>query len=73
MFEKIPLDPSHWGGSEEEIIPDLHRRIKFLKSLLPMVKEVKYLRHAKRIQDRIDFWKSQIGEEEIQQIVRRVY
>lgn len=73
MFEKLQLDPNHWGGSMDELIPDLHRKIQFLESLLPYVKGVKYLKHAKRIRDRIDFWKAMIEKEELDSICRKLY
>lgn len=73
LFEKLPLDTDHWGGMVEEIIPDLQRRICFLKSLKEDVQGVKFLQHANRIQRRIDMWKSQIKEEEKREIFRKLY
>lgn len=73
MFEKIQLDSNLWGGAVNGIIPDLQRRIEFLESLLPYAQGVKYLKHAKRIRDRIDFWKVQIEHEEMEVIYRKLY
>ena len=73
MFDKIQLDPDHWGGFTEEIIPDLQRRIDFLQSLLPLMTGIKYLKHAQKVQARIDFWKSEIKQEELKAIYRRLY
>ena len=73
MFENIQLDSNYWGGSMEEIIPDLQKRIDFLDALLPYVKGVKYLRHARRIRSRIDYWKAQIEQEEIEAIYRNIF
>ena len=73
LFERIPLDPSHWGGNVDEIIPQLTRRVEYLESLLRELNGVRYLKHAKRIRDRIDFWKERIKEEEIQMIYHRLY
>lgn len=73
MFEKLPLDPNHWGGNVDEIIPQLTRRIEFLESLLPRLTEVRYLRHSKRVKDRIEMWRAQIREEELENICRNLY
>lgn len=73
LFEKIPLDPSHWGGSVDEIIPQLTRRIEFLESLLSEIKGIKHLKHIKRIKDRIEMWKAQIKNEELNAIYRKLY
>ena len=73
MFNKIQLDPDHWGGFAEEIIPDLQRRIDFLQSLLPLMTGIKYLKHAQKVQARIDFWKSEIKQEELKVIYRKFY
>ncbi len=70
MFEKLPLDPSHWGGEISTIIPDLQNKIDYLRSLLPYVSSAKYLRHMKRIEDRIEEWKNIINREE-QETIRR--
>jgi hypothetical protein len=73
MFEKLQLDPSHWGGSEGEIIQDIQRKINYLESLLPLVSGTKYLMHAKRIRDRISMWQAMAKEEELQQICSKLY
>lgn len=73
MFEKIQLDSNSWFGSTSEIVTDLQSRIEFLESLLPYVHGIKYLQHAKRIRDRIEFWKDQIEREETEAITRKLY
>ncbi len=73
LFEKIPLDPSHWGGNEGEIIPQLTERVDYLESLLRDLNGIRYLKHTKRIRERIELWKDTIKEEEIQMICRRLY
>ena len=73
MFEKIQLDSNSWFGNTSEIVADLQSRIEFLESLLPYVPGIKYLQHAKRIRDRIDFWKDQIEREETEAITRKLY
>ena len=73
LFKKIPLDPSHWEGNAGEIVFQLTKRIDFLESLISELKGVKYLRHVKRIRDRIEMWKSTIKEEELRAICRKLY
>lgn len=73
LFRLIPLDPSHWGGNVDEIIPQLTERIEFLESLLLEIKGAKYLKHCKRIKDRIEMWKAEIKDEEIKAICRKLY
>ena len=73
MFKKIQLDSNFFGGAVNGIIPDLQRKIEFLESLLPYAQGIKYLKHAKRIRDRIDFWKVQIEHEEMEVIYRKLY
>ena len=73
MFKKIQLDSNFLGGAVNGIIPDLQRRIEFLESLLPYVQGVKYLKHAKRIRDEIDYWKAKIEHEEMEAVYRKLY
>lgn len=73
MFENIQLEPNHWGGNVDEIISDMQKRVDFLESLLPYVKGVKYLRHARRIRSRIDCWKKLIEQQEMEKIYRKLY
>ena len=63
-FEQLPLEPSHWGeiGS---MIPYMRERIEYLRSLLPLVSGLKYLKQKQRIEREIDCWKERIHSEEI--------
>ena len=70
LFKKIQLDSNYLGGAVNGIIPDLQRTIEFLESLLPYVQGVKYLKHAKRIRDEIDYWKAKIEHEEMEAVYR---
>ena len=72
-FAKLPLDPDYWGGMEAEIITDLQNRINFLNSLLPLVSGSHFLKHSKRIKERIEMWRSQIKAEEMDSIIRKLY
>ena len=65
FFREIPLDNDHWGGEESEIIPQMLEHIDYLESLLPQLVEVKFLKHAKCIRDRIEVWKERIKREEM--------
>lgn len=73
MFKRLTLDAFHWGGNVDEIVPQLQERIRFLELLLSDLKGAKYIKHAKRIRDRIDMWNAQIKEEELQNICRKLY
>ncbi len=67
-FEKIPLEPSSWGGSGS-MIPYMQNRIAYLSSLIPSLSGVKYLKHKQRIEQYIDIWKERIKQEEIQELL----
>jgi hypothetical protein len=73
IFERLPLDASHYGGEISTIIPDLQNRINYLESLLPYVSNVKYLHHQKRIKDRIEYWKDNIKYQEQENIRRKLF
>ena len=73
MFNRLTLDASHWGGYEDEIIPQMQERIRFLEVLLSDLKGTKYIRHAKRVRDQIELWKARIETEELNSICRRLY
>lgn len=73
MFEKLPLDSESWGGVVDSIVPELKRRIQFLEMLLEDTQGTKYLKHAKRIRNRIGLWEKEIREEEIEEICRKLY
>lgn len=73
LFDKLPLDSEFWGGFVDSIIPDLNKRIQYLESLLSYVSQLKYIRHAKKIRNRIDWWKEQIRREEFDNIYMKLY
>ena len=73
MFNRLTLDASHWGGCEDEIIPQMQQRIRFLEVLLSDLKGAKYIRHAKRVRDQIELWKARIETEELNNICRKLY
>lgn len=67
-FEKIPLEPSSWGGSGS-MIPYMQNRITYLSSLIPYLSGMKYLKHKQRVEKYIDIWKERIKQEEIQELL----
>ena len=73
IFNQLTLDASHWGGYEDEIIPQMQERIQFLGVLLSDLKGAKYIRHAKRVRDQIELWKERIETEELNNICRKLY
>lgn len=71
-FERLPLEPSHWGGSGS-LIPYMQERIEYLRSLLPLVSGLKYLKQKQRIEREIDCWKERIHSEEVRELLESWY
>lgn len=67
-FEKIPLEPSSWGGSGS-MIPYMQNRITYLSSLIPYLSGIKYLKHKQRVEKYIDVWKERIKQEEVRELL----
>lgn len=67
-FEKIPLEPSSWGGSGS-MIPYMQNRINYLSSLIPYLSGMKYLKHKQRVEKYIDVWKERIKQEEVRELL----
>ena len=72
VFENLPLEPTHWGGSGS-MIPYMQERIEYLRSLLPLMSGIKYLKHKQRIERDIDCWKERIRSEEVEELLRFWY
>lgn len=72
IFEKLPLEPSHWGGSGS-MIPYMQKRIEYLHSLLPLVSGIKYLKQKQRIEREIEGWKERIRSEEVRELLESWY
>lgn len=68
VFEQLPLEPSHWGGSGS-MIPYMQERIEYLRSLFPLVSGIKYLKQKQRIEREINCWKDRIHSEEIRELI----
>lgn len=71
--ECIQLHTSYWGGEVSETIPQFQRRIEYLKSLLPELTGVKFLKHTKRVKDKIEMWKAQIAHEDFDTICIKLH
>lgn len=72
VFEQLPLEPSHWGGTGS-MIPYMQERIEYLRSLLPLVSDIKYLKQKQRIEREIDCWKESIHSEEVRELLESWY
>lgn len=72
IFEKLPLEPSSWGGSGS-MIPYMRARIDYLSTLLPSVSGLKYLQQKQRIERDIESWKARIQSEEIKELLEDWY
>lgn len=72
VFERLPLEPSHWGGSGS-LIPYMQERINYLRSLLPLASGIKYLKQKQRIEREIAGWKERIRSEEVEELLESWY
>lgn len=72
VFERLSLEPSHWGGIGS-MIPDMQERIEYLRSLLPLVSGIKYLKQKQRIEREIGCWKERIHSEEVRELLESWY
>ena len=72
VFERLPLEPSHWGGSGS-LIPYMQERINYLRSLLPLVSGIKYLKQKQRIERKIAGWEERIRSEEVDELLESWY
>lgn len=71
-FERLPLEPSYCGGSGS-MIPYMQERIEYLRSLLPLVSGIKYLKQKQRIESEIGCWKERIHSEEVRELLESWY
>ena len=72
IFEKLPLEPSTWGGSGS-MIPCMQDRIEYLRSLLPILSGIKYLKQRQRVLREIEDWKKRINDEEVSELLESWY
>lgn len=72
IFERLPLEPSHWEGNGS-MIPYMQERIEYLRSLLPLVSGIKYLKQKQRIEREIGCWKERIHSEEVCELLESWY
>lgn len=68
-FKRIPLTPvsCSWSGSA---VPMYSAWIEYLESLLPSLIGLKWIKHKKYIETKIDYLKRQIESEQIEEILR---
>ena len=71
-FERLPLEPSHWGGTGS-MIPYMQERIEYLRSIFPLVSGIKYLKQKQRIEREIECWKERIHSEEVSELLEFWY
>lgn len=73
LFEKLELEPNHWGGMGS-MIPYMEKRITFYEALLPYLTGLDLLKHKKLILKKIEIWKLRIEREQIDEILEeRLY
>lgn len=68
LFEKLPLEALSWGGFGS-VIPYMQERITYLKSLMPLLSGIKYLKHKQKVEHDIENWNSLIKQEEIRELL----
>ena len=69
LFEDLPLEASHWGGTGS-MIPYMQARITYLTTLLPLLSGLDFLKHRQRVKKDIETWQNRIKQEEINELVR---
>lgn len=68
-FKRIPLIPISWSWSGSAV-PMYSAWIEYLESLLPSLIGLKWIKHKRYIETKIDYLKRQIESEEIDEIIR---
>lgn len=72
VFKQLPLESSDLESSGS-MIPCMQERIKYLRSLFPLVSGEKYLSHKQRIEQDIERWKRRIHDEAINELLETWY
>ncbi len=68
-FEKIPLTPTSYGWTGSGI-PIYSAWIDYFKALLPHLSGLDWLAHKNHVLKTIEYWKSRIEDEQVQEIIR---
>lgn len=55
------------------MIPHMQERMEYLRSLLPLVSGLKYLRQRQRIERNIAGWQESIRSEEVEELLESWY
>lgn len=69
-FADIPLTPRMFS-STGSVVPIYASWVDFLSDILPMLTGLKYIRHKKYIEDKIDHYKKLIIKEQVSEIMRK--
>lgn len=69
MFEKMPLTPRSWGGTNS-FISVYKGWIDFFKAILPLFRGAKFIKHKNRTNALIDQTNQMIEEEEVSNIIQ---
>lgn len=72
VFKKLPLGPASFEGTDS-LVPAYNKQVEFLKSLLPFVDGMKYLKHRALLNSRIDELKEVARNLEIDEFCQRLY
>ncbi len=71
LFKRLPLESSLVSGAGS-LIPDMQRKIDYLRSLLPMLSGIDFLQHSQKIEKDIQHWEVDIQHEEIEELLRDI-
>lgn len=71
LFKRLPLDSSLVSGAGS-LIPDIQRKIDYLRSLLPLLSGIEFLQHTQKIERDIQRWEADIQHEEIEELLRDI-
>ena len=55
------------------MIPCMQDRIEYLRSLLPILSGIKYLKQRQRVLREIEDWKKRINDEEVSELLESWY
>ncbi|MDD9149836.1 hypothetical protein OYT88_14875 [Sporolactobacillus sp. CQH2019] len=69
LFNELELVSTSWGGVNGSFVSQMGDKISFLKSLLPHLSGLTYLAQKKNVEDRIDWWKHEIEQQQINDLL----
>ncbi|WP_058259532.1 ATP-binding protein [Fenollaria timonensis] len=71
-FERLSLTPNSYCGYGS-LVPIFEERVKFLESLYPLLSDIKFLKHKKLIEDKVNGLKNMIKKEEEREIIDNLH